>query len=447
MSVSSNNSTTSGRFFGGMKRKFKKSASMRKTVRKSFQKKFRKSFDKMGISSSKKEVGDGPSFDMEGAMLVGGNKDLPHIAIEIYDMDYGKRGDFMGEARISPSRFFQEVESGKSCSYMLPLMVRLGTDLEKINKKELKLIQGYVDIKMEFEHIDVERLRLEAELREIERLKDPVQHMLDDPDVKNGVIGICVFPDIEEEEKIKTAERIERQRIANELEAQRLEDERAREKSERDLMTIDDERAREWAELYYMNVEDEESTFYEQNKKAHDDANTWSYVWDDVEMKHYHYNEVTGFMCWETPDALNKEYWKPRWRRDEGVYYYDNIVTQQKDWPAPPSAPPPPPRVFAEIVGGDEGEDGEETKMTEEEQIDNLGATKVWRVPKYNYESEFSTTEEGSWGLIENGEMGDDDGESASYYTEEGTSSYTGQDHDSQYFDDDYSYRSGGSYE
>jgi len=135
--------------------------------------------------------------------------------------------------------------------------------LEKINKKDMKLIQGCIEIKIQSEHIDVERLKLEAELKEIERLKDPVQHMLDDPDVRNGVIGICVFPDIEEEEKIKRAEHVEAMRIANEIEAKRLEDERAREKDERDTMTLDDERAREWAELYYMSVEDEESETYE----------------------------------------------------------------------------------------------------------------------------------------------------------------------------------------
>ena len=113
-------------------------------------------------------------------------------------------------------------------------------------------------------------------------------------------------------------------------------------------------------------------------------------MWDDVEMKHYHYNEITGFMCWETPDALNKEYWKPRWRRDEGVYYYDNVITLQMNWPAPPSAPPPPPRVFAELVGGEDQGGEVEEGVNEEEAVDQ-GATKVWRVPRYNYEGDFST--------------------------------------------------------
>jgi len=401
--------------------------------------------DKMGVG--KKGKSDGPDFDMEEAAMVGENKDLPYVSVEVYDMDYGKRGDFMGEARISCSRFF-EIDDAGSADYILPLLPRLGTDMDKLSKKELKLIQGYIEIKFDRENIDAERLKREAELKEIERLKDPVQHMLDDPDVKNGVIGICVFPDIEEEEKIKTAERVERLRIANEIEQKRLEEERESERLERASMTEDDERAREWAELYYMSVADEETAFYAKEKEAVDDANTWSYVWDDVECKHYHYNEVTGYMCWETPPALEEKNWKPRWRRDEGKYYYDNTVTGQRDWPAPPSAPPPPPRVFSEVVGdeGFQGSEGGEEK-TEEEML-NAGATKVWRVPKFNYESEFSTTEEGSWGLIENGEGGEEGSYDESYddgssYYSEGTGVYT---NDQQYFDDEYSYQSGGNY-
>ena len=103
-----------------MKRTFKKS-------RTSFQRKMRRSLDKMNKKKKKGGAGDdGPTFDLEEAMKVGENPDLPHISIEIYDMDYGKRGDFMGEARLSPSRFF-EIASGEGKDFMLPLMVRLGT--------------------------------------------------------------------------------------------------------------------------------------------------------------------------------------------------------------------------------------------------------------------------------------------------------------------------------
>ena len=219
---------------------------------------------------------------------------------------------------------------------------------------------------------------------------------------------------------------------------------RAREMGERGEMTREDERANEWAELYYMSVCDEETQMYVEQKRAHDDANTWSYVWDDVETKHYHYNEVTGAMSWEAPEALEPSNWKPRWLRDRGEYVYDNIKTGERDWPAPPSAPPPPPRVFEEEVGDDFDNDNtnDNTKV------------KVWRVPKYNLESEWSTTEEGSWGLIEDGNRvgsgggggSNEDGsfdESQSYGDETGTYGSYGEEGDQQYFDDDYGYDGG----
>ena len=62
-----------------------------------------------------------PMFDYEAAEMVGTIGTLPYFSIEIYDMDYGKRGDFMGEVRVSASRILEILDTN---NMMMPLLIK-----------------------------------------------------------------------------------------------------------------------------------------------------------------------------------------------------------------------------------------------------------------------------------------------------------------------------------
>ena len=326
-----------------------------------FRKSVRSSWRK-SLGKKKKSASDGPVFNMDAAKMVGKDTNLPFLTIEIYDMDYGKRGDFLGEARISLTRIMDVFNSD---TFMAPLIPRLDFDeSDPANKKLAKLIKGYLEVKLETEQVDAERLKMEAEERERERKANPINALLEDPDVKNGIIGIAVFADVEEERRIAQLERAEAARIANEIEEARLLAEREREADELWEMSFEDERSFEVNEREEMFYEDEYSLNYQLGQAAHDDSSTWRAFFDKDEMKHYYYNEYTQYTCWDVPVALDPQNWKPRWRRDLGCYRYDNIVTGEMDRPSMPERPVPDPVTFSEIVkNGDED-------------------VKVWRVPK-----------------------------------------------------------------
>ncbi|GMI37021.1 hypothetical protein TeGR_g3007, partial [Tetraparma gracilis] len=338
---------------------------------------WRKSFG----GKKKKKGEEGPEFDLIGAATVGEGP-LPYLSIEVYDMDYGVRGDFMGEARVSITRILDVFVKD---TIQVPLLPKLGTDLKDMDKKDAKLIKGYVEVQIELDHVDAERIRREAEEKEEARKRDPVQALLGEPDVTNGVLGLAVFADVEAEREIAQREKAEAARIANEIEAKRLEEERERENGELWEMSYEDERAFEIAESEEMEAEDWASREYRDGQDAHDDLYTWTVYWSEEDAQHYWYNEVTGFTSWVVPDALNKDHWKPRWRVDLGRYLYDNVVTGQKDEDQIPPEPEPEPMIFAEIVkNGDED-------------------VRVWRIPVTAYEDEEEEEDDEDWGEEEGG--------------------------------------------
>ena len=310
----------------------------------------RKSFGKFG---AKKKDDDSPEFDLVGAAMVGEGP-LPHVTIEVYDMDFGKRGDFMGEARLNISRIMDVVGKEK---VVLPLLPRIGVELKDMDKKEAKLIKGYVEITIDLDYVDAERIRQEANEKEELRKKDPVQALLDEPGVTNGVIGIAVFADVEEERLIIQRQKVEAIRIANKAEAERRRDERETEADELWDMSWEDERSFELTEMDDMEQEDRASREYLDGMLAHHDLTTWTAHWSADEAQHYWFNTVTGFTSWIVPDALNKENWKPRWRPDLGKYLYDNVVTGARNMDQIPyeAEPQPEAMVFAAIMkNGDE---------------------------------------------------------------------------------------------